>query len=63
MSQSQNVYIYTHKPHSQRANARVNKGSHTTISSPVIVPFVAPLPRGHPFNTNVHTSKSKWYFT
>ena len=52
MSQSQNVYVYTHKPRSQRAPVRVNKGTHTTISPPVIVPFMVPLPPEHPFNIN-----------
>ena len=52
MSQSQNVYVYTQKLHSQRAPVHVNKGTHTTISPPVIVLFVVPLPPEHPFNTN-----------
>ena len=52
MSQSQNVYIYTHKQHSQRAPARVKKDTLTTTSPPVMVPFVVPLPPEHPFNTN-----------
>ena len=52
MSQSQNVYVYTHKPRSQSALVRVNKGTHTTISPPVIVPFMVPLPPEHAFNTN-----------
>ena len=58
MSQSQNVYVYTHKPQTQRTQSHVRKNTHNTVSTPVIVPFVQPLPPNHPFNTNVPQNQS-----
>ena len=58
MSQSQNVYVYTHKPHAQRTQSAVRKNNHNIISTPIIVPFVQPLPPNHPFNTNVPQNQS-----
>jgi len=58
MSQSQNVYVYTHKPQTQRTQSHVRKNTHNTVSTPIIVPFVQPLPPNHPFNTNVPQNQS-----
>ena len=55
-TQTQNVYINTQRP--QRAQSSVRKTNHSTISTPIIVPFVQPLPPGHPFNNNVPQNKS-----
>ena len=47
------MFMFTHiKPLSQRVPVRVNNGTHTTFSPPVIVPFMVPLPPEHLFNTN-----------
>ena len=58
MSQSQNVYVYTHKPQTQRTQSHVRKNTHNTVSTPIIVPFVQPLPPNHPFNVNVPQNQS-----
>ena len=36
----------------------MRKNTHNTVSTPVIVPFVQPLPPNHPFNTNVPQNQS-----
>ena len=55
-TQTQNVYINTHRQ--QRAQSSVPRNNHSTISTPIIVPFVQPLPPGHPFNTNAPQNQS-----
>ena len=55
-TQTQNVYINTYRQ--QRAQSSVRKSNHNTISTPIIVPFVQPLPPGHPFNNNALHIKS-----
>ena len=53
---TQNVYINTQRQ--QRAQSSVPRRSHSTISTPIIVPFVQPLPPGHPFNNNAPQNQS-----
>ena len=53
---TQNVYINTQRQ--QRARSSVRKSNHSTISTPIIVPFVQPLPPGHPFNNNAPQNQS-----
>ena len=53
---TQNVYINTQRQ--QRVQSSVRKSNHNTISTPITVPFVQPLPDGHPFNKNVPQNKS-----
>ena len=36
----------------------MRKNTHNTVSTPIIVPFVQPLPPNHPFNTNVPQNQS-----
>ena len=55
-TQTQNVYINTHRQ--QRAQSSLPRNNHSTISAPIIVPFVQPLPPGHPFNTNAPQNQS-----
>ena len=55
-TQTQNVYINTHRQ--QRAQSGVRKSNHSTISTPIIVPFVQPLPQAHPFNSNAPQNQS-----
>jgi len=55
-TQTQNVYINTHRQ--QRAQSGVRKSNHSTISTPIIVPFVQPLPPAHPFNSNAPQNQS-----
>ena len=55
-TQTQNVYINTYRQ--QRAQSSVRKSNHNTISTPIIVPFVQPLPPGHPFNSNAPHNQS-----
>ena len=50
------MYINTQRQ--QRAQSSVPRRSHSTISTPIIVPFVQPLPPGHPFNNNAPQNKS-----
>ena len=55
-TQTQNVYINTYRQ--QRAQSSVRKSNHNTISTPIIVPFVQPLPPGHHFNNNAPHNQS-----
>ena len=58
MSQSQNVYVYSHKTQAQRTQSHVRKNTHNTVSTPIIVPFVQPLPPNHHFNVNIPQNQS-----
>ena len=51
ISQKQNVHVHLHK---QRARATVRTPK--SVVTPMVIPFVPPLPMNHPFNTNVPQS-------
>ena len=50
------MYINTHRR--PRAQSDVRRSNHSTITTPIIVPFVQPLPPGHPFNNNIPQNQS-----